>query len=58
MKLTVKLKSAYGRERYFPVDEVADKLLRLIVGTRMRKSFDKDELEVLKSCGAEVIYAS
>lgn len=50
MKLQIKIKSVYGVERIYPVNETAIKFGRL-VGT---KTFTQDQLGLIKDLGYEI----
>lgn len=49
--IEIKTKSAYGQTRIYPVNETGIKL----AGMMGRKTFNKEDLETLKTLGFEVI---
>ncbi len=55
MKIQIKVKSVYGVERIYPVNDTAVKFGRL-VGT---KTFTKEQLKIIKDLGYEIeeVYA-
>lgn len=49
--IIVRAENQYGKTRYIPVNEDAAKLAKLM----RQKTFTKDDVEHLKSCGYRVI---